>query len=267
VRTWLRRPSRIPRRLRAALAILLGAVALMMWSQVASAPARDAQRFATIKPASTSQVIGQGQRLYAQSCASCHGLNLRGRRDTAPSLFGVGAGAVDFYLSTGRMPLANNRAEPERGTPAFDDRQIKALIAYVRNIGGGPPAPTAAPSAGSLSRGFSLFDENCAGCHSIVARGGMTVGAQVPDLQQSTPQQIAEAIRTGPYLMPRFDAQQLNQHDLDSIARYVIWTQHPANYGGWGIYNIGPIPEGIAAWFIGLLALVIVARLIGERTA
>ena len=99
MRTWLRRPSRIPRRLRAALAILLGAVALMMWSQVASAPARDAQRFATIKPASTSQVIGQGQRLYAQSCASCHGLNLRGRRDTAPSLFGVGAGAVQVVVT------------------------------------------------------------------------------------------------------------------------------------------------------------------------
>ena len=70
----------------------------------------------------------------------------------------------------------------------------------------------------------------------------------------------------GPYLMPHFDSAQIDQHDLDSIARYIVWTRHPADFGGWGIYNIGPIPEGIVAWFIGLAALVIVARLIGERT-
>jgi len=69
----------------------------------------------------------------------------------------------------------------------------------------------------------------------------------------------------GPYLMPHFDTEQIDQHALDSIARYVVWTRHPLNAGGWGIYNIGPIPEGIVAWFIGLAALVIVARLIGER--
>ena len=98
-----------------------------------------------------------------------------------------------------------------------------------------------------------------------MARGGITVNAQVPDLQAATPQQIAEAVRMGPYLMPHFDSNEIDQHELDSIARYVVWTRHPDNAGGWGIYNIGPIPEGIVAWFIGLVALVIVARLIGER--
>ena len=61
------------------------------------------------------------------------------------------------------------------------------------------------------------------------------------------------------------DAKQINQYQLDSLAKYVLWTRHPSNYGGWGIYNLGPIPEGIVAWFIGLAALVLVARLIGER--
>jgi ubiquinol-cytochrome c reductase cytochrome c subunit len=67
--------------------------------------------------------------------------------------------------------------------------------------------------------------------------------------------------------MPRFDAHEIDQYDLDSLARYIRWTQHPANLGGWSIYNIGPIPEGLVAWFLGLLALVVIARLIGERTA
>ena len=66
--------------------------------------------------------------------------------------------------------------------------------------------------------------------------------------------------------MPHFDAKDIDQHQLDSIARYVLWTRHPADSGGWSIYNIGPIPEGLVAWFMGLGTLLIVARLIGERT-
>jgi ubiquinol-cytochrome c reductase cytochrome c subunit len=165
------------------------------------------------------------------------------------------------------MPLANPRDEPTQETPAFDSKQMRAIVAYIKQVAGGPPSPDADPAKGSLSLGFKLFDENCAGCHSIVARGGITVGAAVPDLQQVTPQQVAEAVRMGPYLMPSFSASQLDQDDLNSLARYIVWTRHPDNAGGWGIYNIGPIPEGIVAWFIGLLALVIVARLIGERTS
>jgi ubiquinol-cytochrome c reductase cytochrome c subunit len=282
---WSSDPSGFPRAVRLAVGALLGAGALTIWSQAPSAPAstRSAGSSAkatviatkepappgagakTVATATSPALLKMGEQLYDQSCASCHGLQLQGRKATAPTLRGVGAGPVDFYLSTGRMPLANPRAQPTRSTPAFDRRQIDALIAYVRRAGGGPAAPSANSAAGSLSLGFKLFDENCAGCHSIVARGGTDIGAQVPNLQQATAQEIAEAVRMGPYLMPRFSATQLNQRDLNSIVRYVLWTRHPDNPGGWGIYNIGPIPEGIVAWFLGLLALVIVARLIGER--
>ena len=169
----------------------------------------------------------------------------------APSLSGVGPGPVDFYLSTGRMPLEQPREEPQRNPPLYGRHKIDALIAYVSSFGG-PPAPTADPAKGDLALGFHAFTLNCAGCHQIVARGGITVNAQVPDLQHATPQEIAEAVRMGPYLMPHFDAKQIDQHQLDSIARYILWTHHPPNSGGWGIYNIGPIPEGMVAWFIGL---------------
>ena len=142
---------------------------------------------------------------------------------------------------------------------------MTALIAFITKTGGGPPAPAADPTRGDLAVGFHVFTANCAGCHQLVGRGGLVVGAYVPALQQATALQVAEAVRMGPYLMPHFDAKQINQHQLDSLAKYVLWTRRPANDGGWGLYNIGPIPEGMAAWFIGLLALVLVARLIGER--
>jgi ubiquinol-cytochrome c reductase cytochrome c subunit len=163
------------------------------------------------------------------------------------------------------MPLASPRDEPMRGHPMFNRHQIDALIAYVTRFGGGPPAPSADPSKGDLSLGMQEFTLHCAGCHQMVARGGMFVGAWVPNLLQATPQQIAEAVRMGPYLMPHFDEHQIDQHELDSIARYVLYTKHPDNAGGWSIYNIGPIPEGMVAWFLGVGTLLIVARLIGER--
>lgn len=213
---------------------------------------------------SSPALAAQGYNLYNQDCSSCHGLDLRGHRGIAPSLIGVGAGPVDFYLSTGRMPLERPRLEPQRNTPLYNREKINALIAYITKFGG-PPAPTADPSKGDLATGLHEFTLHCAGCHQVVARGGLTVGAVVPALDRATPQQVAEAVRMGPYVMPRFDSKVIDQHKLDSIARYVQWTHKPDNAGGWGIYNIGPIPEGMVAWFIGLLALVIVARLIGER--
>ena len=79
------------------------------------------------------------------------------------------------------------------------------------------------------------------------------------------PVQIGEAVRIGPFLMPRFAAPVLSAYDVDSIARYVLHARHPTDIGGWGIGHIGPVPEGMVAWFIALVALVAVARLIGER--
>jgi ubiquinol-cytochrome c reductase cytochrome c subunit len=209
-------------------------------------------------------LITQGYELYQRSCSSCHGVSMQGTPGVAPSLRGVGSGPVDFYLSTGRMPLEQPRVEPLRNKPLFRREQINALIAYVSTFGG-PAAPTADPSKGDLARGLHMFTQYCAGCHQMVARGGMTLGAIIPNLQEATPQQIAEAVRMGPYLMPHFDAKQIDQHDLDSIAKYVLWTRKPTDEGGWGIYNIGPIPEGIVTWWIALAALLVTIRLIGER--
>jgi quinol---cytochrome-c reductase cytochrome c subunit len=300
IRRWLTRPSRVPRPLRAAAALVLTTTALFgIFTPPSSGDRRVRTATGTVTtpgpltadggPPSTSRnapnktpeapgsgslvksfpdttaLRGEGSTLYDEGCSSCHGFLLSGRAGHGPSLIGVGAGPVNFYLSTGRMPLSNPTAEPVRGQPAYGRRQIDALIAYISSFGG-PPSPDADAAAGNLAQGFSQFTLHCAGCHQIVGRGGMTVGAFAPSLQHDTPLQIAEAVRMGPYLMPHFDSRQIDQRQLDSIARYVQSTRRPDNAGGWGLYNIGPIPEGMAAWFIALVALVLVARLIGERT-
>jgi mono/diheme cytochrome c family protein len=73
-------------------------------------PGNPTRRFPT-SPA----LVAQGYNLYQSSCSSCHGIALEGQHGIAPSLRGVGPGPVDFYLSTGRMPLQSPRDQPVRG--------------------------------------------------------------------------------------------------------------------------------------------------------
>jgi ubiquinol-cytochrome c reductase cytochrome c subunit len=209
--------------------------------------------------------VSRGRALFVQACATCHGFNAGGVTAMGPSLIGVGAQAADFYLSTGRMPLNNPRDPPVRNPPIFSRGQIHNLVAYVASFGG-PRIPAVDPAAGNVAHGLQEFALNCAGCHQIEAAGGIVTGGIAPPLGQATAVQIVEAIRTGPFLMPRFTTNQLSRYDANSIARYVLETRDPADRGGWGIGHIGPIPEGMVAWLIALVALVVVARLIGERS-
>jgi ubiquinol-cytochrome c reductase cytochrome c subunit len=99
-----------------------------------------------------------------------------------------------------------------------------------------------------------------------MAKGGVVPGAVAPSLQQATPTQIAEAVRVGPNLMPAFTERDIDQRQLDSITRFVLSTRNPPDRGGWGIGNLGPIPEGMIAWLLAGSLLLIILRLLGERT-
>jgi ubiquinol-cytochrome c reductase cytochrome c subunit len=208
----------------------------------------------------------RGRELYLTGCQSCHGVDARGIPGTAPSLHGAGAASADFYLSTGRMPLDDPKSQPDRTEPAYDRTSLDDLIAYVGSLGG-PSIPQVEVARGSLSEGQTLFTENCAACHQVAGRGGVMTGAYVPTLLEATPRQVFEAARTGPYVMPRFSQAQLSDHELTSIARYVQYAKHPENPGGWALFNVGPVPEGMVAWLIGLLALLFVIRMLGRNEA
>ena len=233
--------------------------------QAAAVAPPSARSPAPAVPAASSALLAQGRGLFESSCASCHGADARGIRGRGPSLIGVGALAADFYLQTGRMPLPSPRDQPLRTKPAFPQSQIRALVAYVGSLGG-PAIPRVSPGRGSVARGQKLFALDCAGCHTIQAQGGIVTGAIAPSLNQATPSQVAEAIRIGPYAMPRFSSGELSDADVDSIARYLQTTKHPDDRGGWGIGRVGPIPEGMVAWLLAFAALLLVVRLIGERT-
>lgn len=239
---------------------------------VAGSPRSDAQKSdysepvrAAASPAAQRRLIEKGRSLFLEGCSSCHGELARGRPGTAPSLHGAGAAAADFYLSTGRMPLANPTDEPTRAKPTYSRSEIRALTAFVGSLGKGPAIPSVDPAAAPINQGLSAFTEHCAGCHQVGARGGIVTGGIAPPLQDVTPTQIAEAVRVGPYLMPAFNEKQISRSELNAIVRYVRSTRAPDDRGGWGIGHIGPIPEGMIAWLLAGATLLLVARLIGER--
>jgi ubiquinol-cytochrome c reductase cytochrome c subunit len=211
-----------------------------------------------------------GHHLFGQYCVSCHGVGGSGiqparQGQLAPSLRGVGALAADFYLRTGYMPLQHVGIQPHRQRVFFDETQLQGLIAYVASLGPGPNVPRPHPERGNLSEGLHLFTDRCAGCHQVAAQGGYVTGGVPPPLKEATATQVAEAIRIGPYVMPRFSTKALSPSQVDSIIRYVQYAKHPDDRGGWAIGHIGPIPEGLVTWFIGMAALVACCVVIGRR--
>jgi ubiquinol-cytochrome c reductase cytochrome c subunit len=224
-----------------------------------------------------------GYHLYGEYCLSCHGANAAGRMNqtsgstgagpgrvqqqqngVGPSLRGVGAVAADFYLSTGYMPLRHLGMQPRREPVFLSEHQIRALVAYIASFGG-PPIPKPKPEIGDISKGLELFTEHCAGCHQVVAQGGVVTGALPPALVDATPLQVAEAVRIGPYVMPKFSQRDLSDRQLDSIIRYVEFTKNPDRPGGWGLGFLGPVPEGLVTWFLAIPALIVLCLLLGRR--
>jgi ubiquinol-cytochrome c reductase cytochrome c subunit len=169
----------------------------------------------------------------------------------------VGAAAVDFQVSTGRMPLARPGAQAVRKPPAFGPRQREAVVAYVASLGPGPPIPAIDPRGGELARGGELFRENCAACHGFAGRGGaLSNGTEAPSLIEATSLEVAEAIRIGPGRMPVFGPETLAAEQVNSIVRYVGYLQRPDDRGGLGLGYLGPVPEGLVGFFgLGVIAL------------
>ena len=101
------------------------------------------------------------------------------RPASRPNLQGLGAGTVDFWVSTGRMPLANTeraghpQAPEVRPAPDPRDRGVGA----VPHPGRGHPGPHRQHHTAPTSQaGSTLFTLNCAACHTITGAGDALVG-------------------------------------------------------------------------------------------
>ncbi len=211
--------------------------------------------------------LEDGQALFAASCASCHGADATGS-SRAPNLVGLGPATIDFWVSSGRMPLSKPSVEPEPKPSPFSPPEQLDIVKYVSSLGpGGPGIPDVNVAKGNLGDGFSLFVTNCAGCHAVGGVGdALSNGLSAPSLFFATPTQVAEAIETGPASMPRFSSFQFSPAQLNDIVAYVVkGIQHPRDKGGDGLGHIGPITEGLVALFLGLGSMLGILYWIGDR--
>lgn len=219
-----------------------------------------------------SLAIKEGKKLYDVGCSSCHGRDGQGGSD-GPSLVGVGAAAVDFQVSTGRMPLQATGAQAPAKPRVYSQAETDRIAAYVASLGPGPSIPEESeydPSRGNAARGGELFRENCSQCHNFTGQGGaLTRGKYAPNLHDVPPRIVLEAMITGPQNMPAFTEGALNEQNKRDIIAWLdtVNTTESENPGGFGLGGYGPVSEGLFAWTFGIGLLVAVAVWIAARSA
>lgn len=213
-----------------------------------------------------SRTMETGEHLYTRDCAWCHGVDGTGT-EYGTDLSHVGTASIDLYLSTGRMPLDRPTDRPERADPAYTDEQIETIVRYTAGLTDGPDIPEVDIASGDLAVGAELYLQACAQCHSATGTGSiLTSGIEVPDLYHATAEETAESMLVGVGAMPRFGPDTFTAEEVDSIVAYVLALNDDYDQrGGWALGKYGPVTEGVVAWLIGTLALVIVIRAIGTR--
>src|SRR5207302_794307 len=115
------------------------------------------------------------------------------------------------------------------------------------------------------ARGGELFRLQCAACHAWAGDGGALLHREAPSLHHDTPTQIGDAVRAGPGLMPAFGQAALTDNQLNDLAAYVRYLDHPDDRGGEPLWHLGPMAEGGVAVICGLGIMLLTIRWIGDK--
>jgi len=263
--SWITARRRHPA---AGYAVLLLALVLIGAAYAAFAGHGTTASAAANPPGATKQQLAYGRQLFEVTCATCHGIDAQGSA-RGPSLIGVGAAAVDFQISTGRMPAKEIGAQMQEKRPVMNRTQTLAVATSFASLGGGPPIPSGAQvnTAGAdAALGQQLFASNCAACHNFAGAGGaLTYGKYGPPLTAATPTQIYEAMLTGPEAMPVFSDSTVTPDQKRAIIRYVTQTRSEPNPGGFSLGRVGPVTEGIVGWLAGIGLLILAGMWIAAK--
>ena len=156
------------------------------------------------------EFASDGETIYTAVCSSCHGANGKGIRypglppypsitspdflELAPNEF---LAATIIWGRPGRPMLP--WGERENG---FTTKEIGAVIAYIRQLGGNvdalPDPKPARWAAGDKALGNRLYLANCSGCHGAMGEGGEGPALNNPAfLTYSTDTFIFETIGRG----------------------------------------------------------------------
>lgn len=179
--------------------------------------------------------------LYSTICASCHGAAGTGMRFPGlppnPSITNqdlLSLASDDFLFAAIRSGRPGRPMLPwgER-TNGLKDDEIRSLVAYIRQLGGGiqPEADTkpARWVAGDIGMGGRLFTAYCAGCHGPMGSGGEgpAIGNKL-FLQTATDTFLVETIARGRrgtvmqgFSTPSSVRPALTRTEIEAIAAYI----------------------------------------------
>ena len=161
-------------------------------------------------------LVLRGQRLFRElNCAYCHRIVGKGGT-VGPELDKVAGEETEEWLERHfRDPQAVTPGSVMPKLNLLDD-EIRALVAYMKSLGGGGPYTEEAPK---------LFAENCAACHRIGKEGGETG----PDLsligsardKAYLKRYIQDPVALNPAsAMPGYK-DQLTEVQIEDLARYL----------------------------------------------
>ncbi|HET8930246.1 MAG TPA: c-type cytochrome, partial [Acidimicrobiales bacterium] len=137
---------------------------------------------ASSRAAATRSGQSAGRTIWLRDCAVCHGADARGGAG-GPDISDRGTAAVDFMVTTGRMPLPSPSAALERRKSPYTAAQQQALIDYASTLVTGPHVPNVDTEGADLTQGGVAYRQNCATCHQSAGGGGaLAFGDNAPDL-------------------------------------------------------------------------------------
>ena len=240
---------------------------LLGWLMVASAAVAIAGGLLPAAAAQSELTPAQEQEaetIFANQCATCHGSDGLGRvipgtDDKAPALAGnpdVTVPYVDLTIRVGRMPPPDAKPFDNRARHVlYTDAQRHALVVYLTeqfDLAGEVPKP----ADGDAAAGREVYAANCAQCHGSTGAGGVAgAGAWTPPVVDRGAVAVAEAIRVGPFEMPRFGPEQISDAQIGDVVAFL--DEVAAEPGTpLGIVEINPVYASGLAFVLALIVLI-----------
>jgi putative heme-binding domain-containing protein len=165
---WFGAPRRGQRHLRTV--TLLVALAFSLIGAPAPVGAQATTDATTNPLAGDAKAIEGGRNIYRGRCAVCHGIDAKGFRGSDLTTGDWVHGGTDPLIFRTIARGVPGTEMPGHGNMSEDE--VWMVIAYLRTLATGTPAP----ERGDAARGEQLYQSkvkgNCAQCHMVAGRGG-----------------------------------------------------------------------------------------------
>jgi cytochrome c oxidase cbb3-type subunit 3 len=168
--------------------------------------------------ASDPAVLKMGQRMFANSCAQCHGADAKGRYGF-PNLtdndwlYGSSANEIKTSITAGRQGVMPAWGE------IIKDKGVKEATAYILSLSGREG------DAADIAAGETIYKTYCVACHLPDGSGNKAMGAANLAngiwLYGGSPEQISQTIRSGRNGVMPAHKETLSEDKIHILTAYV----------------------------------------------